>query len=58
MSAHLLTIHAPKCATCGTKATVTLRNTWNVEIGDYCGRHGREALQRQLAIERGDEVRR
>lgn len=45
MSAHLREIVVRTCTTCGRRATVTLHNTFNAEIGDYCATHGRAALK-------------
>ena len=37
MSAHTIAITKRKCVSCGKPATVVVRNTWNAEIGPYCG---------------------
>lgn len=44
MSAHLRTIHQPKCIRCGKPASKTLHNTRNAVIADYCVAHAQAAL--------------
>jgi hypothetical protein len=47
MGAHLRDIRKPKCRwqNCDKPATVELHNTWNALIGEYCQKHGSEALK-------------
>lgn len=57
MPAHLRDIHVPKCnrMSCNKPATVELRNTWNATIGEFCVKHGNEALAEfQRKYEQGD----
>ena len=44
MAAHLRTIRIPLCVTCRKPATVTLHNTFNEPLSEYCERHGDIAL--------------
>lgn len=44
--AHLRPIIQPKCW-CGKKATVRLMDRWNGERGDFCKKHGDQALKKQ-----------
>lgn len=45
MAAHLRAIHQATCGRCDRRATVTLHNTHNEAIADYCTSHGNEALR-------------
>jgi hypothetical protein len=47
MPAHLRSIEPPTCMNrrCSKPSTVELRNTFNAVIGEYCRKHGNEALK-------------
>ena len=54
--AHLRDIRVPRCHSsgCPKAATVTLYSTRNATYGDYCKRHGNEALKRLQKQEDAD----
>ena len=58
MSAHLKSIWPRTCHRCREKASVTLCNTWNEAIADYCKPHGADALKEYLAKEEAADVAR
>lgn len=49
--AHLSSIYSRICSVCGTKATKELFNSRNAHIADYCYKHGKIALRRQMESE-------